>query len=626
MTVASTNEQIAPISNDAGSTGNLVSLAEQWNPTLPLQHGPLSYTVNPNGQVNPLALSDAYNDHAKVTTLLGNISAGYKITKDLEYMMFYGLNYSSGVRGQEIQGWISGTGGNADGKGLAQTGNAQLFSQTITHTLTYNHSFNDLTLTALGGYEYYSTSYESQNASVYQFDYNLNTANLIPIHYYNNMQDGKQSNLTSGSSKDPTSELQSYFSRVQLSFKGKYSISASFRADGSTKFGSNNRYAYFPAISGKWNISDEDFMKNNTIFNNLALRVGWGKTGNQSFPAGSSQDRYQYTSNGSLGVQNFSNPNLKWETVSSTNAGFDFALLKNRLTGTIDYFVKKTTDPLFPGVLAAPAPSGILWQNLPGYVSNKGGEMGLNAQIIQKADFSWSVGGTVTYVKNKFVYPQAGNGPLVLTGQLNGKGTSATWVQAIANNQPIDVFYLRQFHGFNAGGFANTDIGSSYTGDPNPKWSVGLNTEIDYKKIALVINMHGAYDFKIYNNTVQSVTGLSFISNGSNISKTLIGTQESVANPVSASTRFLTSGNYMKLGNATLRYKVGDLGKVIKNLNFYFTGNNIFVLTKYKGFDPEVNTSKPDANGTGIPSIGIDYVGYPTVRSFTIGLNVSLGN
>src|SRR6516164_6130180 len=120
----------------------------------------------------------------------------------------------------------------------------------------------------------------------------------------------------------------------------------------------NNRYAYFPAVSGKWSISQEDFMKNSRIFSNLAVRVGWGKTGNQSFPSGASQDRYQYTSNGSLSVVNFANPNLKWETVTSTDGGIDFGLLNNKLTGTIDVFFKKTTDPLFPGTLAAPAPAG----------------------------------------------------------------------------------------------------------------------------------------------------------------------------------------------------------------------------------------------------------------------------
>ena len=434
LTVANTKEQIAPISNDPGSTGNLVSLAMQWNPTLLLKRSETQYTVNPNGQVNPSLLSKAYNDYAVVTTLLGNMSAGYKILPELEYQFFYGMNYSTGTRGQELQGYIASTGGNADGKGLANTGSAQLFSQTITHTLTYTKQFNDVSLIALAGYEYYTTSYKSQSTSVYQFDYNLNLNNIVPIHYYDNMQDGKQSNLTTSSSIDPTTELQSYFGRVILGYKNKYSIAASIRSDGSTKFGENNRYAYFPAVSGKWTISQEDFMSGGNVFSNLALRVGWGKTGNQSFPSGASQDRYKYNSNGSLGVINFANPDLKWETVTATNAGIDFGFMNNRISGTIDVFFKKTTDPLFPGTLAAPAPAGILWQNLPGYVSNKGGEIGLNWQIIQNKDFAWSLNTTATYVKNKFVFPEAGSGPLVLTGNLNGKGTSGTWVQAIAND------------------------------------------------------------------------------------------------------------------------------------------------------------------------------------------------
>ncbi len=629
VTSGNTHEQIAPVSNTPGSTGSLVSNALQWNPTLLMKRGPLSYVTNPNGQVNPLAFSDGYNDYADVTTILGNITAAYKILPDLEYKFLYGANYSTGARNLELLGWVSGTGGNnsPDSKGKggeAAVGSARLFTQTLTHTLTYNKNFRDLNFTALAGYEYYSTSYKTQFATTYGFDYNNNVNSLVPIHLYDNMQDGIQGHLTTASSNDPTSEIQSYFARVIFNYLDKYSLTGSFRADGSSNFGSNNRYAYFPAISGKWNISQESFMKSSKVINTLALRAGWGKTGNQDFPAGSALNRYQYTSSGSLSVVNFANPNLKWETVTATNVGLDFGFLNNRLFGSIEAFFKKTTNPLFPGTYPTPAPAGILWQNLPGYVSNKGGELSLNGIIIQKKDFTWTVGGTLEYVRNKFVYPAAGTAPIVLTGQLNGKGTSATWVQAIANNQPIDVFFLRQFHGFDKDGFAITDGSASYAGDPNPRYIVGLYTELEYKKFSLAINMHGAYDYVIYNNTLQSVIGLSFINNGSNISKTLIGTSETVANPVSASTRYLQSGNYMKLGNATIRYRIGDIWKNLKNLSVYVSGSNLLVITKYPGFDPEVNVSKPDINNTGIPSIGIDYVGYPTVRAFTFGINLSL--
>ncbi|MEO6960920.1 MAG: SusC/RagA family TonB-linked outer membrane protein [Puia sp.] len=626
LTASATDEEIAPISNNPGSTGNLISNALQWNPTLLLKRGPLSYTANPNSQINPLQFSDAYNDHANVTTLLGSFTVAYKILPFLEYRLLYGTNYSSGTRGAELQGWITNTGGNADGKGEAAIQATQLFSQSLTHTLTFTKKFNDLEFTALAGYEYFATHYKTQFSSVYQFDYNLSLSNLVPIHYYDNIQDGKQSNLVTGSGNDPSAELQSYFARAQFNYKNKYSLSASFRADGSNKFGSNNRYGYFPAIAASWRINDENFMKDNRIFSNLALRVGWGKTGNQSFPAGSALDRFRYSSYNTIGPVNYANADLKWETVTSTDAGLDFGFFNGRLTGIFDVFFKKTTDPLYAATYPAPAPTGIVFKNLTNgaYVSNNGGELTLNAIIIQKPDFSWSVGGNVTYVKNKFVYPAAGTAPLVLAGQLNGKGTSATYVQAIANNQPLDVFFLRKFNGYDQNGFAITSGAASYAGDPNPKYTVGLTTELDYKKFALVVNMHGAYDFFIYNNTLQAVTGLSFINNGGNISQTLKNTPENPANPVSASTRYMSSGNYMKLGNATVRYNFGNIGKYAKNAVVYFTGNNIFVISKYPGFDPEVNVATADINGTGIPSRGIDYVGYPTVRSFTLGVNFSL--
>jgi len=624
VVVGNTNEQIAPVSTNPGSTGSLISNAMQWNPTLLMKHGPTQYTVNPNGQVNPMVFSDAYNDHAAVTTMLGYVSGAYKIIPDLEYKILYGANYGTGWRGAELQGWITGTGSNADGKGVAIVQNTQLFSQSLTHTLTYTHKFNELSFTGLAGYEYYTTHFKTQYSSVYQFDYNLNVNNLIPIHYYDNMQDGKQANLQSGSGNDPAVDLQSYFTRLQFGYKDRYNLAVSFRADGSNKFGSNNKYGYFPAFSASWRINDEDFMKNNHVFSNLTLRASWGRAGNQSFPAGAALDRYQYTANGQLSVVNYANPDLKWETVTTSDVGIDFGFFNGRLTGTVDGFIKKTTDPLFPATFAAPAPSGTVYKNLPGYISNKGFELGVNGVLVQHGDWYWSIGGNFTYVKNKFVYPLAGNAPLVLSGQLNGKGTSATYVQSIANNQPIDVFYLRKFHGYDQNGFAITDGSASYAGDPNPKWTVGLYTNVEYKKFSLTANFHGNYDFFIYNNTLQSVTGLSFINNGSNISKTLIGTKENPANPVSSSTRYMYSGNYMKLGNLSLSYKIGDFGKFGKNATVTLSGSNLFVISHYPGFDPEVNVSTVDQNNTGIPSRGIDYVGYPTVRSFSLGLNFSL--
>jgi iron complex outermembrane receptor protein len=226
------------------------------------------------------------------------------------------------------------------------------------------------------------------------------------------------------------------------------------------------------------------------------------------------------------------------------------------------------------------------------------------------------------YVKNQFVYPALGASPLYLTGSVRGQGVSSAFAEAIASNQPIDVFYLRQFQGFDQNGIAIVKSqASQYSGDPNPHIIYGLNTEVSYKNFSLAINTHGTGGAMIFNNTLVSVTNLGNIANGKNISKTLIGTKESLANPVSASTRFLQSGNFFKLGNTTLTYNIGKIGNYVKASHAFITAYNLFEITKYTGFDAEVNQ---DHNNNGIPSLGMDYIGYPTSRSIAVGVNFIL--
>lgn len=622
-TAANVGEAIAPISQDAGSGGNIISLGLIWNPTLSLYKKDGTYNQeNPSGQVNPLAFSAAYNDITSITTVLGNVNAAYKITPWLEYRLLYGLNYSTGNRKAEIQGWIKGTGGDADAKGIAAVLNNQLSSQIITHTLNYNHKLgNDLTLNALVGYEYWKTAYKGNATSVFDFDYNKSQTNLIGIHYYDNMQDGKQANLRTSAFNDPTVEIQSYFARAVLNYKDRYLFTGTFRGDGSSKFGKNNKYAYFPSLALAWNITNENFMKNISLFNSLKLRAGYGETGNQEFAPDAPLDVYRYNSNGSVSAAHFGNDSLKWETVKSVDIGIDFAILKGRIYGSVDYFSKKTTDPIYLAVISQPSAGTSLYKNLlNSYVSNKGVEFGIGADIIQTKNFNWGINVNLTFVKNKFVYPPAGTGALEFTGGLHGQGTSGAFAQAIANNQPIDVYYLRKFNGFDKDGIGTYDALPAYSGDPNPSTYAGITTDISYKKLSLNIGTHGSFGNKIYNNTAMSVLNISNINGGRNIASGLVSNGENTANPITASTRFLESGNYVKLGNVSLRYTFGDISK-LKAFSIYASVNNLFVITKYKGFDPEVNVDKAL---NGIPSLGIDYIGYPTQRTFLFGLNFSL--
>jgi TonB-dependent starch-binding outer membrane protein SusC len=634
FTASNYTEQIAPISTDAGSTGNLISAAMNWNPTLALVRSDGSFNqTNPSGQINPLALSTYYDDRNNVTTLLGSISGAYKILPNLEYQLLYGANYGTGLRKSQTQGLIAATGGNADGKGQAIVANAQLFSQTITHTLTYDANLTrSLKMNLVGGYEYWTTSYQNQSTSVYGFNWNIPGGQKLPFPYYNNMQSGNQANLRTTTNVDPSVELQSYFARGRFNFMDKYLITATFRADGSSRFGTNNKYAYFPSVGARWVISQESFLKDSKTLNNLALRLGWGQTGSQDgIPAGASQqiginNGFNSSVGGSapFSIVNYASPDLKWETVTSLDGGVDFSFFGNRLSGYIDGFSKKTTNVLFLSTLPVPSNGASIWKNLPegAYITNKGFEVSISGQIVKNENFSWVLNANMEYVRNKFIYPALGTSPLYLTGSITGQGVSSAFAEAIANGQPIDVFYLREFQGFDKNGIAITNGQSSYyVGDPNPRVILGISTDLGYKKFVLSINTHGAFGNKIYNNTLTSVTNVGNIANGKNISQTLIGSSESLANPVSASTRFLQSGNYLKLGNATLSYNAGKIGSYIRSLNIFVTGTNLFEITKYTGFDAEVST---DHNNNGVPSLGIDYIGYPTARTITFGINFGL--
>ncbi len=626
-TASHITEQIAPISQDAGSGGNLISLALIWNPTLVLKRPNGMYNQqNPSGQVNPLALSDAYNDYVNITTLLGNINAAYKFTDWLEYRLLYGLNYGRGDRKAEIQGWIKGTGGNADGKGVAGIFDRNLSSQTITHTLNFIKDISDdFSINAVAGYEYWKTNYWGNGSQVYEFPYNLKQDSLIGIHYYDNMAAGKQGNLQTTSFRDPRVEIQSLFARAILSYKDKLALTATIRRDGSSKFGSNNRYANFPSVAAAWTITSEDFMKDQKIFNQLKLRVGYGETGNQEFPANAALDVYTYTNNATLTTLNFGNEDLKWETVKSVNAGVDFQLLNGRIYGSVDYFNKKTIDPIILRTIAQPfPPGGSQYKNMnDAYVRNNGVEVSVGADIITGKDFNWSANGNVTFLKNRFVFPAAGYNPLILTGALHGQGTSGAFAEAIAHNQPLNVYYLPIFQGFDKDGIGTYKNNGTpeYVADPNPKAYMGFNTDIGYKKFNLNLGAHGQFGNKLYNNTAMSVLNISNIVGGRNIAAGLPGTPENVANNIATSTRFLENGSYVKLHNASLRYTFGNVGKTVKNLSVSATVNNVFVISKYKGFDPEVNVDKAL---NGVPSLGIDYIGYPTQRTFLLGVSFQL--
>ncbi len=617
-------EKIAPITTDAGFTGSLISQALSWNPTQSFYNADGSLFIDYGSTtINPLAALAATNDKAKVSTILGSVSPYYKITPWLEYRMLASVNYSTGIRRASTRSTLNLQGIQPSGAflgGYASYSNSELITQQFTNTLNFNKEIaTKLNLNAIIGYEYSNFINKGTTNTATGFG-------DIAADYTDAFQTTAPANRTFSAFNNPTTELQSYFARAIFNYDNRYILTATFRADGSTKFGKSNRYGYFPSFAAAWDVKKEGFMANTEWIDQLKVRVGYGKTGNQDFPSGSAQQRYDFgNSNGAptLVAINNANPNLKWQSDVQTNVGVDFAFMKNRFTGSIDYFRKETNDLLFPQISFVPAVGGNVptWVNLPGQIINKGLELTLNGNIVETDNISWSLGGNATFIKNTV---QNING-IIKTGSLNGQGLSGVTTEVIQNSLPLFAMVTRQFNGLDANGFSlYTDDGFTnyYVGNPNPKVIMGLSTNFRYKKLSFTANFNGAFGQSIYNNTANSVLAISNLGTR-NISSALVSLPiaESLANPIAASSRYIEKGDYVKLANATLNYNFGNIGKSIKALNVFVNGQNLFVITNYTGFDPEVNVNK---SVSGVPSAGIDYTAYPTARTFNFGVNFSL--
>ncbi|MEP6948970.1 MAG: SusC/RagA family TonB-linked outer membrane protein [Ginsengibacter sp.] len=618
-----TTEQIQLLTNTAGAGGNLLAWALNWNPTVALKESNGLWnnnTANTFGIPNPLAVIDAYHDVADVDVVLANISATANIAKGLDYKFLFAINHGTGTRNTTIDGWVNGIQG-VSGSGFGAVSTAALTSQTFTHTLNYHTDLTtELRFDAIAGYEYWKTDFSNTTISASGFNTNLDQTTKTSLRYSNFLINA-QKNYPNSQNVDPTAELQSYFGRVNFNLSDKYYLTATIRDDGSNKFGVNNKYGVFPSVGAKWVVSNEDFLKGSNTLSQLSLRASWGITGNQEFPSGASQAQISSSAYNAAGQTNVANPDLKWEKTTTLNFGLDYALLKGRISGTFDYYHKNTTDVLFQSTAIQPAPSSIYFINLPANLLNSGVEFSISAGIVEKKDFGWDASFNIAYNKNKLTnFNQA----LIITGQVNGNGISGAFAEAIANNQPVDVYHVKPFQGFDKDGNQIVDSagkGPIFAGDPNPHEIVGFSTTLRYQKLSLTINAGGSFGYKIYNNTYTTITNLGNFNKGFNVASAGFNTGESVSDGAQVSTRYLESGNFIKLRNVTFTYAFGNLGKYLNNFNAFISGSNLFVITKFKGFDPEVNIDKSQNN---YPSRSIEYLPYPTPRVISLGFNVGL--
>ena len=441
----------------------------------------------------------------------------------------------------------------------------------------------------------------------------------------------------------------SFYGRVNYSFDSRYMLQATIRRDGSSVFGKNNRWGTFPSVSAAWNITEEKFMQNQHIFDNLKLRAGYGISGNaMGFDVYSSYNTYgasgTFVYDGktyrTYGATKNANPDLKWESTGMLNIGLDFAFLKGRLNGTVEVYHKKTKDLIWSyPVSTTQYIYGWMDANV-GEMTNKGIEFTLNAVPVRTKNFMWST--TLNLSHNKNTVDKMQNETFHTTNLTQGDpmvaGVSADgWTQRIMEGEPIGTFYTYQYAGIVNGRseyYVLDENGNrtgettnnpslkdrSITGCAQPKLNAGWNNTLTYKNWSLNAFITGVFGNDVYNSARAHYTSAQMFSDGKNVLKEFLNNPASDASGSLPSDRFIEKGSYVRLQTLSLSYTFRNcFNDWIQDLTLYGTANNLFTITNYKGLDPEVNMGGID------PGIDYRWSRYPHTRTFMVGVKINFG-
>ncbi len=622
----SLNSTIEKSENAIMST--LVSEMLDFNPTYPARDengDPVKYP----DLVNPLIHSELYTDFGETRRIIFNIAPSFEIIDGLVYKLNFGYeNNSSESDNQSMP--------NTDPfeEGRLQQNYLNGENMLIENYLTYTLDKDDHNFTLLGGYSYQRIYDRWRSWNIRKF-----ADNGIEPRYNPGL--GQTLTLVDNppSGWARINELQSFFGRANYSYKGKYMLTATVRADGSSKFGSNNKYGVFPSFAAGWRISEESFMQSTSLFSNLKLRAGWGQTGNQEIPPKITQALYTTRVSGTTSYPlaesgsypagttfvRLANPDIQWEVSTQTNIGLDFGLFEGALSGTIDYFNKVSNNILLEVVPSDPIqPATSYWTNVEDMnITNKGVEIALDYQHRNATGFSYGIGGNITFIDN---IVEDSPFTILATGSAEGSGLTGATINGLINGEPIGTFYMQKFVGIGDDGLSifedSDDAGRMVVGHALPDVTYNFYFNMEYKGFDFSANFNGVSGNMIYNNTAMNKFYKAKLANSLNTTdKAIEFPKESIINSSSVSTRYLEDGSFLRLNNMTLGYNFNTKSiNWIDDLRLSVTGQNLFVITKYSGFDPEVNQ---DRSMNGIQSFGIDLNGYPKARTFVFGINVT---
>lgn len=620
LTASNIRDKGVPIGDGSGFLGDALANALKANPTMPVRSD-TGYFQFSAADRNPVAMINLIDDQTTTDRVLGNVTADFRIIEGLHFNMNLGMDKSASNRHINYSDELVFIFPQNRGDIIYN----EYHSQVMENFLNFRKQFGESSLNAMAGYAY--QRFQSTSHGLSGVDYG--TPGILPT---DNM--GGHSGLVPPviSSNVIISELQSLFGRVEYSYQDKYLATVSFRRDGSTRFGPDSRYGFFPSGALAWRLSEETFLKENALVSDLKLRLGWGQVGNQEFEDYRFFPIYaQSGTTGGVTLIRQPRPDLQWETTTQSNVGLDFGVWSGRISGTIDYFYKSTTDLLLNVPLPGPSPTPTGWRNLKDLdVINQGIEFSLTGNWVETKSLSWS--STINFARiNNTV---KGLGYFIDTGIINGPGLTNIYVQRLEDGYPLQSFYLREFVGYDESGISlfagangeevlgdHPDARLAHVGSPYPDFTFSINNTLTFRGFDLNIFIDSKQGQMVYNNTANAFFNKSALGQAKNITYDELYSARSVDDGVFASTKYLEDASFIRLASATFGYNVPvkDLSW-ISNARFYITGQNLYLLTDYSGYDPEVNTNKAVA---GVPSFGIDYTSYPRPRTLLVGVNVS---
>ena len=450
-----------------------------------------------------------------------------------------------------------------------------------------------------------------------------------------------------------TLRMISFYGRANFSFADKYNIQATIRRDGSSAFGKDNRWATFPSVSASWRLSEENFIRKLNIFDNLSLHAGYGVSGNSlGFDAFTAIKTYAAsgwfpytdadgttTNMHTIGATNNANPDLKWERTGMFNIGLDFGFFNGRLTGTMEYYDKRTNDLIYYYPVSTDRYEfGTMTANV-GDISNKGIELSISAIPVVNRHFKWSTSLNLSHNRNRVekLSNQTFSVNYIDEADCLITGNTGAYVQRIMEGCPIGQFYTYEWAGYNDQGVSQfyvhdaatgertgevttkpQDKDRTKTGSAQPKLNYGWNNTLTYKKWSMNVFFQGVLGNKVFDAIRAQGNCVSIITQGKNVFKEALTNQKyGDVNAQTPSDRWIEDGSYLRLSTLTLGYNFGKIGDWVSGLSVYATCNNVFTITGFKGIDPEV-----DLGGL-TPGVQWRHSYYPHTRTFMMGVKVN---